>query len=99
MTTETKSVAELASEIKSDFDTRFNELQGIAREAVEKAAAGEPLTKAAKDRKLSLGQVETMEQQMAMLGALEEKEQVRLLEKTLEESAKGKEILDRMMGA
>ena len=57
------------------------------------------LTKAAKERKLTLGQVETMEQQMAMLGALEEKEQVRLLEKTLEESAKGKEILDRMMSA
>ncbi|WP_162888059.1 TraB/GumN family protein [Sphingomonas mesophila] len=57
------------------------------------------LTKAAKERKLTIGEVETMEQQMAMLGALEEKEQVRLLEKTLEESAKGKEILDRMMSS
>ena len=57
------------------------------------------LTKAAKERKIGIGQVETMEQQMAMLGALEEKEQVRLLEKTLEESAEAKETLAKLIAA
>lgn len=57
------------------------------------------LTKAAKARKIAIGQVETMEAQMAMLGALEEKEQVRLLEKTLEESAEAKKTLAKLMSA
>ena len=57
------------------------------------------LTGAAKERKIAIGEVETMEQQMAMLNALSEAEQVRLLEKTLEDSAKTKEMLDKMMGA
>ena len=57
------------------------------------------LTKAAKDRKIAIGQVETMEGQMAMLGALEEKEQVRLLEKTLEDSASARETLAKLISA
>lgn len=57
------------------------------------------LTKAAKDRKIGIGEVETMEAQMAMLGALEEKEQVRLLEKTLEESAEAKETLNKLIAS
>ena len=61
--------------------------------------AEKALTKAAKERKIAIGEVETMEKQMAMLNALEEKEQVRLLEKTLDESAEVKETLDKMMSA
>ena len=71
------------------------QLLGINAEAgVEKV-----LTKAAKARNIGLGEVETMEKQMAMLGALEEKEQIRLLEKTLEESAEAKETLGKLMAA
>ena len=57
------------------------------------------LTKAAKERKIGIGQVESMEAQMAMLNALDEKEQVRLLEKTLEESTEAKEMLGKLIGA
>lgn len=57
------------------------------------------LTKAAKERKIGIGEVETMEAQMAMLNALEEKEQVRLLEKTLEESAEAKDTLRKLVDA
>ena len=63
------------------------------------SGAEKVLTKAAKDRKISIGEVETMEQQMMMLNALDEKEQIRLLEKTLEESAEAKETLTKMIGA
>ena len=57
------------------------------------------LTKAAKERKIGIGEVETMEAQMAMLNALEEKEQVRLLEKSLEESAEAKDTLRKLVDA
>ena len=63
------------------------------------SGAEKVLTKAAKDRKIGIGEVETMEQQMQMLNALDEKEQVRLLEKTLEESAEAKETLTKMITA
>ena len=63
------------------------------------SGAEKVLTKAAKDRKITIGEVETMEQQMMMLNALDEKEQVRLLEKTLEESSEAKETLNKMIGA
>ena len=63
------------------------------------SGAEKVLTKAAKDRKINIGEVETMEQQMMMLNALDEKEQIRLLEKTLEESAEAKETLNKMIGA
>lgn len=48
MTTETKSAAEIAAEVKADFDRRFDELKGIAIDALGKAEAGEPLSAAAK---------------------------------------------------
>lgn len=63
------------------------------------SGAEKVLTKAAKDRKIAIGEVESMEQQMMMLNALDEKEQVRLLEKTLEESSEAKETLNKMIGA
>lgn len=48
MTTETKTVAEQAAEIKADFDKRFDELKGIATDALGKAEKGEPLAAGAK---------------------------------------------------
>lgn len=46
----TKTAAEIAAETKAAFDTKFNELKGIAEEAVGKAAAGETLSAGAKQK-------------------------------------------------
>lgn len=46
--TEHKTAAELAAEVRADFDTKFDELKGIATDALGKAAAGEGLTEGAK---------------------------------------------------
>lgn len=43
------SVEELARELKSDFDKRFDKVKEIAEDAVGKARTGEDLTKAAKE--------------------------------------------------
>jgi len=48
MAEENKSAAELATEVKADFDRKFDELKGIATDALGKAEKGEPLTAAAK---------------------------------------------------
>jgi HK97 family phage major capsid protein len=50
MTTETKTVAEQAAEFKAAFDKRFDELKGIATDAIGKAEKGEPLTAEAKQK-------------------------------------------------
>ncbi len=49
MTTETKSVAELAAETKAAFDKKFDEVKAIADEALGKIAKGEDLTKSVKE--------------------------------------------------
>ena len=49
MTTETKSAAELAAETKSAFDNALSKVQGIAEEALGKAAKGEELSTAQKE--------------------------------------------------
>ena len=61
------------------------------------SGAEKVLTKAANDRKIAIGEVESIEKQMAMMNALEEKEQIRLLEQTLEDSAEAKQVLARMI--
>lgn len=48
MTTETKTAAEMATEIKADFDKKFDDLKAIATDALGKAEKGEPLTAGAK---------------------------------------------------
>lgn len=48
MTTETKSAAEIAVEVKADFDKKFDTLKAIAEDALGKAKAGETMTEAAK---------------------------------------------------
>jgi len=50
MTTETKSVAELAAETKVLFEAKFDEVKAIATDALAKAEAGEPLTAGAKEK-------------------------------------------------
>lgn len=50
MTTETKTVAEQAAEIKAAFDTRFDELKSIATDALGRAEKGEGLTEGAKQK-------------------------------------------------
>lgn len=49
MTTETKSVAELAAETKALFETKLDEVKGIAEDAIGKARAGEELTRTNKE--------------------------------------------------
>jgi len=63
------------------------------------SGAEKVLTKAAKDRKIGIGEVESLEQQMGMMNALDEKEQVRLLQETLEESQSARETLNKMIKA
>lgn len=48
MTTENKTVDELATEIKKDFDKKFDDLKVIATDALGKAEKGEPLAAGAK---------------------------------------------------
>ncbi len=48
MSTENKTVDELATEIKAEFDTRFDKLKEIATDALGKAEKGEPLAAGAK---------------------------------------------------
>lgn len=45
-----KSVEELATELKSDFDTKFKEVQDIAKDALARAEKGEPLSEEAKTK-------------------------------------------------
>lgn len=63
------------------------------------SGAEKVLTKAAKERKLPIGEVESMERQFQMMNALEEKEQIRLLEATLEDSKEARDVLTDMIGA
>lgn len=50
MTTETKSVAELAAETKAAFDRRFDELKAIATDALGRAEKGEGMSEGAKQK-------------------------------------------------
>lgn len=50
MTTENKSVADIAAETKAAFDTKFAELKAIAVDALGKAEKGEPLAAGAKEK-------------------------------------------------
>jgi HK97 family phage major capsid protein len=49
MTTDTKSAAELAAEIKSDFETKHDRVKEIAEKALAEAQAGTPLATTAKE--------------------------------------------------
>lgn len=49
MTTETKTVGEIAAETKAAFDRRFDEVKAIAADAVGKAERGEAMTNSVKE--------------------------------------------------
>jgi len=49
MTTETKSAADLAVEVKQLLDTKVNEVKGIAEDAIGRARKGEDLSTSAKE--------------------------------------------------
>lgn len=95
MTTETKSAAELAAEVKTEFDARFTELKTIAQEAVDKASAGEPLTAAAKetaDEALikvteAKARLDELEQKVALKGGNDDGEQKSIGEMFVESDA------------
>lgn len=77
-----KTPEELASEVKADFERKFNEVKGIAEDALGKAQNGEPLTQAAKEKADEAmtalseikGQLTDLEQKMARKGADDERE-------------------------
>ena len=50
MSTENKTAAEMAAEVKADFNAKFDELKAIATDALGKAQAGEGLTEGAKQK-------------------------------------------------
>ncbi|MBB4618967.1 phage major capsid protein [Sphingomonas abaci] len=49
MTTDTKSVAEMAAETKALFETKHNEVKGIAEQALAEAQRGIPMSETAKE--------------------------------------------------
>lgn len=57
------------------------------------------LTAAAKSKGMKIGEVETIELQFQMMNALPEAEQIRMLESTLEDQAKSKEIITKLIAA
>ncbi len=71
MTTETKSVAELAAETKAAFETKLNEVRGIAEDAIGKARAGEDMTKSAKE--IADGALTGLNETKARLDELEQR--------------------------
>jgi len=79
MTTETKSAAELAVEVKANFDRKFDELKAIATDALGKAEKGEPLAAGAKqaaDEAITAvneakARLDEMEQKIALRGSNE----------------------------
>lgn len=76
MSTDNKSAAELAAEIKSDFDKKFDKIKEIATDALGKAEKGEPLAAGAKqaaDEAITAvneakARLDEMEQKMARVG-------------------------------
>lgn len=76
MTTETKSVAELAAETKAAFETKHDEVKAIAEKALAEAEKGIPLSQTAKelaDQALAgmneaKSRMDEMEQKMALGG-------------------------------
>jgi len=105
MTTETKTAAELATEIKADFDKKFDALKAIATDALGKAEKGEPLTAGAKqtaDEALTAvnaakARLDEMEQKMVRFGT-EEKAKVKSLGQFVTDQANVKTWLGNPRG-
>ncbi|WP_420141757.1 phage major capsid protein [Sphingomonas sp.] len=99
--TEQKSAEQLAGEIKADFDRRFDEVKGIATDAIGKAERGEPLTAEAKaraDEAITLAneakaRLDEVEQKMARRGT-EERDAQKSPGQLLTEDAAVKSFMD-----
>ncbi len=105
MTTENKTVAELATEIKSDFDKKFDALKAIATDAVGKAEKGETLSAGAKqtaDEAITAvneakARLDEMEQKMVR-AAHDEKPQIKSLGQFVTDQASVKSWLANPRG-
>jgi len=92
MTTETKSVAELAAETKQLFETQLNAVRGIAEDAIGKARAGEDMTKSAKE--IADGALTGLNETKARLDELEQKVARRGTGQTEREKSIGEQFTD-----
>ena len=92
MSDQHKTAAEMATEIKNDFDKKFDVLKAIATDALGKAEKGEPLAAGAKqtaDEALiavneAKARLDEMEQKMARGGGSDEQRQKSLSEQFVE---------------
>lgn len=92
MSDNTQTVAELAAEIKTDFATKFEAVQNIAKDALGRVEKGEPLAQGAKeeaDKALvaaneAKARLDDIEQKLARRGSSETDEQKSLGEQFVE---------------
>lgn len=88
MTTETKSVAEVAAETKKLFESRFDNLKALAEEAVGKAENGEKLSNSIKELA-----------DQALMGVTEAKSRMDEMEQKLEARSQRFEMAAKSLGA
>jgi len=91
MTTETKTVAEMAAEVKTAFDKRFEELKAIATDALGKAEKGEPLAAGAKQTADEA--IKAVTETKARLDELEQKMVRQGDDKTVEHKSAGQKFI------
>lgn len=92
MSTETKSAAELAAEVKADFDKKFDELKGIATDALGRAEKGEGLTEGVKQKADEA--LTAVSEAKARLDELEQKMAVRGSEPQIERKTAGQMFVE-----
>lgn len=103
MTTETKSATELAAEAKALFDTKIDEVRGIATELKGRLERGEDLSKSAKEladqaitgMNEAKARVDEMEQKLARRGSQDDAIEVKSYGAQLAESEKLKSFMER----
>lgn len=103
MTTETKSVAELAAETKALFETRLDEVKGIATDLKGRLEKGEDLSKSAKEladqaitgMNEAKGRLDELEQKIVRRGGGDDRAEVKSYGAQLAESDQLKSFMDR----
>jgi len=103
MTTETKSATELAAEAKALFDTKIDEVKGIATDLKGRMDRGEDLSKSAKEladqaitgMNEAKARVDELEQKMARRGSDDDGVEVKSYGAQLAESEQLKAYIDR----
>jgi HK97 family phage major capsid protein len=91
MTTETKSVAELAAETKALFETRFDNLKALAEDAVGKAERGEALTTSVKE--LADQAITSVNEAKSRMDELEQKMEARGTREIGERKTLGQQVI------